>query len=608
MAKLPEIDYSTPVQDSSAGYGQLNAAQQQTANVFAQGFHAIGSELVKTQHYRATADLLSQLENAQLDLRSQKTISAHDLRQALGPDFDALPPEIKAQTTKTVTDDLTGAQITSDRNDIPMFAVAGHIFDSRAKKILAGVNSNFTSEGWASEFQDQAMREVQAQKFQLSRNAMHDAHEYIQHQTLTSAIDAANSGRPDLARQMLADTRGLDPAIRVQAEAHVDKIEQVRPVYEALRTGDIGTMAKLLPALGDPKQFTKLSEDERLSFTNRIESEIKSFQDGIKRSDDQVLSRNAEAGWNGIFAKERAGQPVSYADIPMPGTVKAEAQKGMIEYVDKLNKGEKPETDWKLYAGLLDVSKDRAKFGQVNLLNYRNRLADPEFKQLLELQQGMKGGNPEAYDHFQNTDEAISVRLAMAPYNIDVHDKDKAEQIGYVKSQVQAALAREQQANNGKPLSLEDRNRVIDSAIRDSVDPKKEGMLGGWVPLTGTAAGVPAFKAGVSPTIASTFQAAVTALYPKEMGGNFNKRVNTLKEQYDDYNALEPHIEKAWMLQRGKPIDPNDAVQAWYYVRMNRDRLENALRRDGQFGGNKTAQDFKITNLAIYELLQKAAH
>jgi hypothetical protein len=99
----------------------------------------------------------------------------------------------------------------------------------------------------------------------------------------------------------------MDLKHKVDLSSHVDKIEQTRPLYEALRTGDIGTMAKQLVALGDAKQFTKLSPQERDAFTNRLESEIKAFQDGLARADDQKLKANAEAGWNGIFQKERGG-------------------------------------------------------------------------------------------------------------------------------------------------------------------------------------------------------------------------------------------------------------------------------------------------------------
>lgn len=593
--KLPEIDEG-PVQESSPFLGQIAGASKELAGTLQAGLHAYGQELIKSQNNRAAADLLSGLENTSLDLRSRKTISTQELRDALGPDYESLPPEIKSQTVKMEANPATGEFETNDRSDIPMFSVAGAIFDAKAKKLLKDSTANFSSSGWAAEFQDHAQHEILQQKMLMSRHQMYEAHEFLQAQDTSTAIDLANAGRFADARQVASSSRTMDGAHKVQLEDHITKIEQTRPLYEALRTGDIGTMAKMLPALGDPKQFTKLKDEERLSFTNRIEAEIKGFQDGVSKAEEQRLKATSEAGWNGIFEKERAGQPVSYADIPMPGSIHAEQQKAMIDYVDKLNKGEKPETEWPLYAGLLDTARDRKKFANVDLLKYRNRLADPEFKQLLDLQLGMKGGNPDAYDHFVNTDEAINLRLSSPPYKIDVHDKDKAPLIGLVKTQVQKALASAQESNNGKPLGLEDRDAVIDRAVRENVDPRKEGMI--W----DTAASVPAYEAHVPPSIAATFRRAVANLDSAGMKKDSKK---AMEEQYKDYTFYEPMIERAWQTQRGKDVNPDDAVRSWYHLKANWTRLEGILRSTGGWVDNEAVRKERLANLAVDEVLRK---
>lgn len=605
MARLPEIEYNTPVQSSSGAYAGLEDAQKRAAATFETGLHSMGAELLKTEHNRAAADLLSGLESAQVDLRQNKTISTSQLRAELGADYDALPAEIKRQATKSVFNTATGQTEDQDREDIPMFAVAGHIFDARAKKLMADSATKFSSSGWAADFQDAAAKEVLQKKMNLSLHTMYDANEYFQAQAVSSAVDLANAGDYKGAMNVLNTSRTLNPKIKVEAESHVEKITQTRPLYEALRTGNIAEMARFLPALGDQKQFTKLNEEERVSFTHRFESEIKAFSDGLKRSAEEQMKATAENGWNGIFSKERTintdgSRPaITLGDIPAPGTVKAEDQKSMIAYVNKINEGARPETDWKLWTGLVDMSKDRAKFAQMNLLQYRDRLADPEFKQLFEMQQGMKGGNPDAYDHFQTTDEAINLQLAAQPYGIDSHDKDNATRIGFVKTQIQHALATEQLRNGGKPLALEERDALIGRTIKATVDTRKDAWLG-FVPFTGSAADVPSLKAGVNPTIAAMFQQAVTSLNPKEMGGSGSDRVKMLRTQYEDYGKYEPAIEKAWSLMRGKVIAPNDAVQVWYYLSKNRSRLEAGL------SGSDEEKRRKVTALAIDELLRGA--
>jgi hypothetical protein len=606
--KLPEIEDTTPVEDVSSGYGRMAQAQAQASSVFEQGLSAYGQELIKSQHNRAAADLLGGLESTQIDLRSRKTISTQELRDELGPDFDKLPPEIKDQTTKRGLNRETYEPETQDRDDIPMFAVAGSIFDSRAKRLLAASTSKFSSSGWAARFQDDAQHEILQQKMALSRHTMEDMHNYLQEEDTKSAIDLANSGQFDAARQVVKGSRTMDLKHATDLNDHIEKIEQTRPIYEALRTGNIADMAKMLPALGDEGQFTKLNPEERQSFTHRLESEIDAFQRGVKQAGEDKLKANAEAGWNDIFTKERAGASIDYRDIPMPGTVHATAQKEMIEYVDKLNKGERPETDMTLYAGLTDLAtKDRQKFSSTNLLNYRNRLSDADFKHFIDLQTGLRGGNPEAYDHFQTTDEAINAQLIDPKYGIDVHDKQNTtiqQKVGYVKTLVQHELAIAQEANGGKPLSLEDRDGVIQSTLKANIDQRKDrwGGVLGKAPST-----VLGMEAGVDAAAASTFQKAVNSLDPASMASlDSSAKVKALKKHYEDYQSFEPMIETAWNIQHGKNISPDDAVRVWYWTKSNYQRLEGLLRSGGGYtAGDDATNRERIVNLAVQEVLRK---
>jgi hypothetical protein len=605
MARLPEIDEG-PVQESSGALAQVQSSVQGLGQTLERGFHLYGAELIKSQNARASADLLGGLEDVGLELRAKKTLSTQELRDYLGADYDALPPAVKEQTIKRVLNPQNGEVETQDRDDVPMFAVAGHIFDAKSKELLANSVAGFSSPGWAAEFQDHAAHEILQQKMLLSRHQLYDMHDYLQERDTVSAVDLANAGHPGEARTLINGSQTMDLKHKTDLLSHIDKIEQTRPLYESLRTGDIGTMAKQLVALGDEKQFTKLSPDERNSFTSRLEAEIKSFQDGMRKAGDEQLKANAEQGWNGILSKERDGQSVSYRDIPMPGTVHADSQKAMIEYVDKLNKGEKPETEWGLYASLIEKARvDRQGFQKANLLNYRNRLADSEFKQLLEMQQGMRGGNPDKYDHFISTDEAINYRLSGAPYNINV--KDKAEMVGYIKTQVSQALNREQQARGGKDLGLDDRDRIIDETLRKNIDPRKNTWTG-MLPVFGDnhPSESPAHEAGIPASVATTFQRAVTALEPKVMTGtSVQRRQDTLKKQYEDYSYYEPMIETAWQRQSGRNISPEDALQVWYHLKSNWSRFEGDLRTAGGWTDVEKLRQQRMTESAVHEALKR---
>lgn len=602
--KLPEIETNTPVQISSESFGQVDAAQAQSAAVIEKGINAFGAEITKSQNNKAEADLLSGLKSTQIDLQKKKTYTTQELRDALGANFDKLDPSIKAQTTQTYFNPVTQQNEQIDRDDIPAFAVAESIYNTRSKKYLEDAAGNFQgNDRAAQEFKDRSEKEITIQGHKLAIDTMHDAHSYLQERDTSTAIDLANAGYPEKAKQVLAESNTMDLAHKAKVSDHVDKITQTRPLYEALRTRDIGTMAQQLVQLGDPKQFSKLSPEERDQFSNRLTAEIKEFQRQSKSADEDYYKRNGEAGWNGILTKVRDNQPVSYNDIPMPGTVHAEAQKEMIAYVDKINKGEKPETDMKLYAGLTQLATtDRQKFTTTDLLKYRNKLSDTDFKHFVELQAGIKGGNPEAYDHFNSTDEAIDTQLRAPQYNIDPKDKANAEKVGYVKTEIQHELADAQEKNGGKPLSLEERDGIISTTLKHNIDPRKEGYVFGLI--GGHGAVVLGQKAGVDPVAAAKFQKAVAALEPGYSALDADKKVKKLSDHYSDYQLLEPYIDQAWKVQKGKNVTPSDAIQTWYYARRNWSRFEGELQMNGQFEQSASENAKKIVNMALREALR----
>lgn len=599
--KLIPIE-ETPVPDASGALGQKSAAVQQANQVFEQGMVEVTKEIVKSQHYQAAADLATGLESAKQDLLTNKTISNQQLKDALGGQYDSLPPEIKQLTTKPVFNPVTQQMEDTDREDIPMYAVAGHIFAARADKALNDAAGNFTGGGWADEFKAQGEKEIAGQKMALSRSMIKDMQEHLTEQNTTAAINLANAGRPEQARAVLAGDRVMDLKHKDLVLKQVDKITQEKPLYDALRTNNISDMARALTQLGDNDQYTSLNPEERQSFTHRMEAEIDAFQRRVKGAGDEMKKSAAEDGWNGIFTKERNGERVSNSDIPMPGVVTAEAQKSMISYVATLNKGERPATDWSLYAGLLEQSKDRTKFMNTNLMNYRDRLGDTEFKQLLEIQMGLKGGNPEAYDHFQTTDEAINARLLGDAYKIDPHDKDNAAKLGYIKTLVQHDLASAQETNNGKPLSLEERDATIDKSLAANIDPRKEK----WAGLSHDAATINAADAGIPASTASDFRKAVAGINDKFSAMEPAKKTAELKKQYEDYASSEPAIERAFNVLAGKMPNQTQAIQAWAHYKQNYERLRHSLLAGGGFSDDPKIRDFRIASMAVNELLNGA--
>lgn len=601
--KLPDIE-EAPVPDATGGFAQKAAAVQGLGGVIENGMMEINKEIVKSQHYKASADLLSGLDQAQVDLRTNKTLTTQQLRDALGADYDSLPQEIKQLTTKSEFNPATQQMEDQDRADIPMYAVAGHIFDSRSKKILEDAAGNFTSGGWGDEFKEQGAKEIIQQKQKLALKNMYEMQEHLSEQNTGAAIDLANAGRPEEARAVLAGDRTMDLKHKELVLDKVDKISQSRPLYEALRTGNIADMAHYLVQLGDDKQFSKLSPEERMSFTHRFESEIKEFQRQAKGAGEAILNQNAQDGWNGILGKQRAGQPVTFKDIPAPGMVKAEQQKEMISYVTAMNKGEKPETDPTTYAGLSDMAANhKDKFLQLDLTKYINRLNEATYQKFVDMQTGLKGGNPDPYDKFNTTDEAINTVLRSDKYKLDPSDKANAETVGFVKTAISHDLAAAEKIK-GHPLAVEERDGIIQKSAARMIDPRRDK----WFGLSTEPSRVITSKAGVDAAAAGQFQRAMNVLEPTIMGGtDSDKKIAVMQTWYKEYQKAEPVIDAAWKVQRGRSISPDDAVQVWYYTEDNKRRLGARLRSEGGWIEGNDAENFrKMINLAIQENLAKA--
>src|SRR5205085_9493776 len=69
------------------------------------------------------------------------------------------------------------------------------------------------------------------------------------------------------------------------------------------------------------------------------------------------------------------------------------------EYAKQKAKGDPIETNWTTYYDLLSLAstdETKDKFLSTNLLRYRGQLGDTEFKQVVELQSGLRRGDDKA--------------------------------------------------------------------------------------------------------------------------------------------------------------------------------------------------------------------
>ncbi len=565
MAKLPEISFGR-VQPRGAGLGAvadstntLAGAVRQPLDVVSQGLTVLGQELIKTEAARAAARGAQGLNEIKAGIKSKTVFSTQEIRDAVGADFDKIDPSLRKTLTRRVPSPEGMVEV--DRDDIPAWQVAGYIYDAQAKKLVDEISKTISIEGWQTDFRDRFARHVISSKAEIVEFQTKAALAQMKTEHSQTIIDFANAGEFEAAREFLRTSNALDGDEKAKLAKQVALIETTKPLYDAIKTNDYGAMAQYIGQLNDPSKFTELSPEQRAAFTERMRAEIKEFEMEAERRRKAELKARDDAGWRGIFEVERAGGVLSLKLIPKTGTISAEAEKEMIAYVRARREGYTIKTDWKLYAGLRDLAlRDNDKFLGTDLLKYRNRLADAQFKELLDLQLDMKGGGMAGGAgnvrtvKFLTEDEEINTKLAGR-----LDPKKDAEEIGFIKGVIQQEMDAEVK-RLGRDLDAKERSEIIDRNIANLVN-KKAGFFGG--------AKIPMQKYGIPARFAPTFAGILQAL------GVDPADDKAVKKHIEDYNAVEPEIERVWKEMAGtRELTPEIAATIWGHVRKNGPALQ----------------------------------
>lgn len=155
------------------------------------------------------------------------------------------------------------------------------------------------------------------------------------------------------------------------------------------------------------------------------------------------------------------------------------------EYAKQRAKGEPVATDWATYYDLESLASSdatRDRFLRTNLLGYRARLGDTEFKQLVDLQASLRRGDEKAaatLGGIRTTQQVVSDGLAAV--GIDPTPKpgsDDAERGALFRRQVDQAAAQLEAQTNKKPTAT-DMQGIVDNLLVKGVT--SAGGFFGWL-------------------------------------------------------------------------------------------------------------------------------
>lgn len=150
-------------------------------------------------------------------------------------------------------------------------------------------------------------------------------------------------------------------------------------------------------------------------------------------------------------------------------------------YSDKRKKGEEPSTDWESYYSLktMAASPDlRQEFMRTNLMTYRDKLSDSEFKDLVNLQDGLRqksGQTIKELDGYRSNHEIVNTALSAMGLEPNPKPRDKdAARVSLFKRKVDEAVVQHQQ-RTGKPITNTEMQAIVD-------DLSVEGVVKrGWI-------------------------------------------------------------------------------------------------------------------------------
>jgi len=256
--------------------------------------------------------------------------------------------------------------------------------------------------------------------------------------------------------------------------------EAIVRIEKALKEGSVRTEGQkqadaIIGAggtLSEMREKAKGIQDAEVrdNVTQRIEHEW-SVREAINRQDEE----NALKGAFNILDKT----PDIHKIPPTAWVSFTGAQRGaLMAYADKLSAGTPVETDYPTYYSLMtQAGKDPTTFANANLLNYRAKLGDTEFKQLTDIQLSIRNKDNAKADRdlgdFRTKDQIVTDSLIK--FGITTDDSklstDQRRALAELRQLVDTRTTAQANLTGKKPTG-QDIQSIVDQILSSSIDVK----------------------------------------------------------------------------------------------------------------------------------------
>jgi len=282
--------------------------------------------------------------------------------------------------------------------------------------------------------------------------------------------------------------RMLDNGSDIQAKQYFEKVK------DQLTGPDVDTVEKNL------KAGTLAGESQRTS--DQIFNSSRTMEDALTKAlaiQDPKLRDETERRVKDRFAMKQlaiknqeeqnsksAGNIIDQTgntdNIPRSvwNTFSVSDKSSLEAYAKHKREGTQPVTDWNQYYNLKTMASSpemRSEYQRINLMKYRSNLADAEFKELVNAQEGLRKGDDKTaklLDGVRTDAEIVNNALKQAGVDPNSKDETEATQINSFRRQVDEKVIAVQQAS-GKKINSVELQKITDSLIVEGVTSK------GWL-------------------------------------------------------------------------------------------------------------------------------
>jgi soluble lytic murein transglycosylase len=214
--------------------------------------------------------------------------------------------------------------------------------------------------------------------------------------------------------------------------------------YERPTLADVHNQVRQQLGPQTSPQRMKLALDESTRQFNETTAAIKQREDETLAEVQRTLIANGGNFAALPFALRSTLPPGKYDDV--------------MEFAGKVAKGTPIQTDWALY---YQFKTNPQMLGSANLMTFRDKLGDPEFKNLTEEQQNVRQGKEDLFTRVRTIKDVLNNYMRENGVDPTPKDDDKkaAEKVGRIWSAFED-IVREREGSLGRKMTYEEMQKA----------------------------------------------------------------------------------------------------------------------------------------------------